>query len=392
MSQAENPKSSRIASLDIIRGISILAILLMNIQSFSMPAAAYSNPTAYGNLDSANLLFWAFCHLFVDLKFISIFAMLFGAGIILLSEKSAPNSIDSLSFFRRRMLWLGLAGLLHGYFIWYGDILFSYAVCGYFAWHLRRLTIKHLWLAGLGLIAAGSLPTVLLQISLPWLGPDELWLLKQSWQPGQPLVDQEIAAYLGSWWDALRYRAPLTFSLQSEIFLFYTFWRVSGLMLIGMALYKQQVFFSETTLPFHFILPLIVSGLFITALGAGFNFEQLWSADFSPGYGYLFNYCGSIPTSIGYLLLATRLSAIFTCRRLTAIGRMALSNYLFQSLACSFIFYGFGLGLFAGVERWQLLPMVLIIWGAQLQISYHWLQYFGSGPFERLWRNFCYRQ
>ena len=81
------PEPERITSLDVLRGLAVLGILVMNIQSFSMIEAAYSNPTAYGNLESANYLVWLLSHVLADQKFMTIFAMLFGAGIVLMTGR-----------------------------------------------------------------------------------------------------------------------------------------------------------------------------------------------------------------------------------------------------------------------------------------------------------------
>src|SRR5712692_3063027 len=133
------PEPERIASLDVLRGLAVLGILVMNIQSFAMIEAAYSNPTAFGDLKGANYLVWLLSHVLADQKFMTIFAMLFGAGIVLMTGRREKAGLRTAAVHYRRMGALALFGILHAYVFWYGDILFSYALCGMLVYLLRRL-------------------------------------------------------------------------------------------------------------------------------------------------------------------------------------------------------------------------------------------------------------
>jgi uncharacterized protein len=123
-------EGERIVSIDALRGFALLGILYMNIQAFSMVSAAYMNPTAYGDLHGANYAVWLLGRLLADLKFMSIFSMLFGAGIFLLTSQVEASGRRPTPLHYRRMGWLLLFGLLHGSLLWYGDILYDYALCG----------------------------------------------------------------------------------------------------------------------------------------------------------------------------------------------------------------------------------------------------------------------
>ena len=120
----------RIDSLDTLRGFALLGILVMNIQSFSMPSSAYLIPNSYGDLEGLNGVVWLIGHLFFDLKFMAMFSMMFGAGITLMSQHRDAAGSPVLGIHYRRMTLLLFFGLIHAYFIWYGDILVSYAICG----------------------------------------------------------------------------------------------------------------------------------------------------------------------------------------------------------------------------------------------------------------------
>src|SRR5947209_5466424 len=123
MSQRPTVAGERIVPLDVLRGLAVLGILVMNIQSFSMIDAAYVNPTAYGNLEGANYLVWLVSHVLADGKFLSIFSMLFGAGIVLQTGRQEAATGRSAAVHYRRMSLLFVMGVLHGLLLWQGDVL-----------------------------------------------------------------------------------------------------------------------------------------------------------------------------------------------------------------------------------------------------------------------------
>src|SRR5438445_2514093 len=151
------PEADRIQSIDVLRGFALLGILVMNIQSFSMILAAYENPTAYGNLEGANYWVWFFSHVLADQKFMTIFSMLFGAGIVLMTSRQEETTGRSAAVHYRRMGVLALFGMLHAYLFWYGDILFGHALCGMLVYLCRRLRPFALLLIGFFSIALPAL-------------------------------------------------------------------------------------------------------------------------------------------------------------------------------------------------------------------------------------------
>jgi len=130
--------NERIVSLDALRGVAILGILVMNIYAFAMPFIAYSNPLAMGGVEAHNIGTWFFTHIFFDQKFLSIFAMLFGAGMILMTGRAEARGARYGRIFYRRQFWLLVIGALHGYLIWVGDILFNYAAMGMLVYLFRK--------------------------------------------------------------------------------------------------------------------------------------------------------------------------------------------------------------------------------------------------------------
>ncbi len=158
--------SQRVTSVDTLRGFALLGILVMNIIAFAYPSMAYMNPDLEslrpyaGEFAGANKAVWWMAHTFFDMKMMSIFSMLFGAGLVLMNERSTSKYSgvaggDRTSFsgvYYRRLMWLFLIGMIHAYLIWWGDILVAYALCGLLLYPLRRM--KPVWLIVIGSIVA----------------------------------------------------------------------------------------------------------------------------------------------------------------------------------------------------------------------------------------------
>ena len=150
--------SERYDSLDVLRGVAVLGILVMNIYSFGLPAAAYSNPTFYGGQAGANLVTWIITHLFFEVKFMTIFSALFGAGLAVMFQRAEERRRPLGVIYYRRIVWLLVFGFLHAYLLWWGDILFSYAFAGLFIYLFRRRSTRTLIVVGLSVLVIPSLP------------------------------------------------------------------------------------------------------------------------------------------------------------------------------------------------------------------------------------------
>ena len=391
-----NPQK-RIITLDILRGFAVLGILIMNIQSFSMPASAYLNPTSFENLEDINFYVWIVSHVFANQKFMAIFSMLFGAGIILISQKVRKEQIRSGKLQYRRFFWLLIIGLFHAYLLWYGDILVAYAICGFLMFAFRGKKKAYLFQAGIIFLVVGSALKLLSAYSIPFWEPGQFEALRNEiWSPDNSVLSQEIDFYTSNWERQMLRRVPDALNMQTVVFLSETFWRVSGLMLLGMAFFKKGALTAQQSKKylskmmiygFGIGLPLVVSGVIM-------DFHYRW--DFKIGFYFLtqFNYWGSILMAIGYIGWIVFLCKIstrgFIAKRLASVGRMALTNYLMQSIICTYIFYGHGFGLFGDLDRSAQAVAVLLLWVFQIAFSTIWLSYFQYGPFEWLWRSLSY--
>ncbi len=413
--------SERYASLDTLRGIAVLGILVMNVYAFAMPFIAYMNPYAWGGTEPWNLGTWYFTHLFFDQKFMTIFSMLFGAGIVLMSDRAEQRSRPFAGVFYRRSTWLLLLGAAHAYLIWFGDILFFYAAVGMLAYFFRRCSPKTLII-----VACCVLPIALLFSFLggTYMGSlkerAEAWELLQAagetlteeqqatideWDeargfmvPGEEELNADIAAYSSGYGEIVAYRAPQVLEMQIQGTFFFLIWRVGGLMLIGMALMKLGVLTAERDNRFYKRMMLLGYGLGLPfTIGSAVILEaNEFDAIYMFTIGSLPNYIGSILVAFGHIglvMLIVRTGALASLmRRFAAVGRMALSNYLAHSLILTTVFYGYGLGLYAEIPRLAQMGFVAAVIGLQLIWSPWWLARYRFGPFEWLWRSLTYWQ
>ena len=400
MAAAPQPvtQAERIDSLDVLRGFALLGILVMNIQSFAMPFAAYFNPTAYGNFTGANYWVWFFSHLLADQKFMTIFSMLFGAGIVLFTTRAAERGGSPAALHYRRTFWLLVLGALHAYLLWYGDILVLYALCALILYPARRLSPKVLLPIGLLLLAIGAGISIMGGLSMPYWPPESIAELSRFWKPSPQTLQEEIAAYTGSWSGQMPHRVLTSFTFHTGYFLKWGFWRAGGLMLVGMALFKWGLFSATRSRKTYTTLAAVgaLAGLSLIYTGIRLNTAAQWDLRYSFFQGAQFNYWGSMLVSaayVGLLMLFCQGSAGgWLKQRLRAVGQMAFTNYLMHTLICITIFYGPGFGLFGRVDRvWQI-GLVSAIWMAQLVYSPFWLRHFRFGPFEWVWRSLTYWQ
>lgn len=387
----------RIVSLDLLRGVAVLGILWMNIQSFSAPLASYANPSAYGDLAGVNFYAWAIANVFAELKFVTLFSILFGAGIVIFYNRASEKGVDAQALNTRRMHWLLVFGLVHGYFIWYGDILFVYAVCGLIAVKFVDASIKRLLVSAALMFMVPVLLIYLLSLLMA-IGDEQLMAeLASDWAPSDALLQQEITAFKSSWVDARLASIPTAITFQSAGLLMYG-WRALACMLIGIALFRTGFITASMNIRTYKLVALIALplGLSLSTWGVMQNIAHDFSIEFSTGLGVLFNYFGSVATTIAYIsavMLLCKSQALAGVKSaLTNVGRMAFTNYIMQSLICTFIFYGYGLNYFAELSRIECLAVVVIVWFIQLFYSTLWLSHFKQGPLEQFWRYLTYRQ
>ena len=419
MGAAPVSAAERFESLDVLRGVAVLGILVMNIYAFALPFAAYSNPLVMGGLEWYNLATWFTTHVLFDQKFMSIFSMLFGAGIVLMMNRLESRGASFRAIFFRRQFWLLIIGALHAYLLWFGDILFFYAATGVAVYLFRHRSPRALLLTGLVFLLAGLLMlqgtsrfmVALEQEAQPLAAAresgetltaeqqgtlDDWEQLRQTFAPTEAELRAEVETYRGSYAEILKRRTPEVAMMQFQALPFFILWRVGGLMLFGMALMKLDLLTcghgssaARRMLAWGYGLGLPL------ALWSAFNAHAHgFDSVYLLGPGAVPNYVASVLVAFGHtglvlwLLGKGKPAGLFT--RFGAVGRMALSNYLLQSLVMTTIFYGYGLSLYGEVPRLALMLFVLGFIGVQLVLSPWWLARFRFGPAEWAWRSLTY--
>jgi len=408
----------RISALDTVRGFALLGILVMNILAFGLPYAASWNPAAAGGSTGWNLFTWALIEVLADGKMRAIFSLVFGASVLLLVERLSRKGtgVDAADIHYRRMLWLLLFGLIHAYLIWFGDILFPYALMGLLLFPLRKLSSRAL------LIAAGIMMLVMTGDNVRYyfqqkneqreyaqilaeekagktLSADQQDT-KKDWEdtlrdvsPSADDLKKETDAHRGSYFQLVAFRAKQVLRMHSRpIYLPNPWFDFLAMMLFGMAFLKLGILTAARSLRFYVWLAVLsfAIGLPAHAWLVWWFWKQQFSIESSGLVGVAYE-IGRV-TAFGYiavLLLFIKLNLWSSATaRLAAVGRMAFSNYIFTSVICCILFDG--LRLFGKLQRYQLYGVVLFVWAAILVVSPIWLRHFRFGPLEWLWRSLTY--
>lgn len=395
------PIRERFSSIDTLRGFALMGILVPNIWFFAWPMIAATSPDEIMSPTRANHLAHDITSILFLGKFMFLFALLFGSGVVMYGRKF--DTADEHNQYHTKLstgwkLWhtrcavlLGF-GLIHAYLFWFGDILTFYAVAGLtLLWWVRRLNPKlQLW-GGLALYFFGAM----LMVGFTLLG---YW----AFSTGQITVDElsadpeaELQGYLGTFIDAFRVRffTTLTFQLMFVVFFTPALW---GIMTMGMGLTRMGYLTGSKPTKHYAMLAALLIPIGLALTGLAYYTTQ---TAFDPIPGFIWQSFAQpvgVPLAFGYAALVIALSKCAWAKLVTvplaAVGRMALTNYFTHTLLCTTFFYGYGLGYFAQIEFPRLWLVVLGVWAINITFSLLWLRAFKMGPFEWLWRCLTYRR
>lgn len=391
--------ADRIDSLDYLRGIALLGIFLINSISMGWPMVSLANPTAYGDFSGLNWLSWLTVHVFAQQKFITIFSMLFGAGVLLFCQRLQARGGVPGKLHRRRMGWLALLGLAHAWLLWYGDILFTYAVAGLLAYLWRNSSALKQLVWGICLYLLPVLFMLLVQLTIGLMDEEALSAMRVYWQPTAEELQAEIGALQGNFAERLQHRAPLILSMQTDSLLFGSLWLALGGMLIGMALFNYGVMSAKASGSALGRLALLAPlGWAFTVVGVVSNLRYDFALEYSMLAGQVWNYVGAMLSAIGYVAIFIWLFKRCTAKsvtgsvsvtgRLQAVGRMAFTLYIMQTLIGVALFKWFG--LFGEFERYQFILLSFAVWALQLWLAPWYLARYKQGPLEAIWRRLTY--
>ena len=357
------PPGARNTYLDLIRGVAVLVILVMNVVSFGLGPDAYFDLSAGGSETWLDWLIGGAGEVFVDQKFMGLFSILFGTGVALFSDRATGKGRRPLRLGLWRNLLLLLIGILHAR-LWEGDILIVYALASPLVILLRNRTPRALIISGVAITMLSPLAAVLLQ-------PDVS-------------ADAAIAGPELSLWEHSE-AAGVYLLVDAPA-------RSIGMMLIGVALYRCGIITGDRPDRFYRRMAAIGlgTGLPLAALGLALMAASGFSTDLIL-VGAIPNTLGTIPATLGYmslLVLWNRRTEAVLHRRLRAAGRMALTNYLAQT-ALGVLILGWP-ALNVDLTRTMLVGFTAAVWIMQLWWSSAWLDRFRYGPAEWLWRTATY--
>jgi uncharacterized protein len=411
----------RHVAVDMVRGLAVLGILVMNVVEFGLPIRAYDNPAGGGGTQGADLWTWLVQSCLFDGKMRALFSMLFGAGLVLLTERAARSGRQGseVDVWLRRCLWLVVFGLLHRFGLqWTGDILYAYGLLGLIAVAFRHVRPSRLLLLGLVFLGAfvpieyrrfaqadaqrtlaaeataaeraGQTPTTAQKDA------------KTRWErrlqpPADEAVKPELEAMRGGYSQVFAFRWDYHHQFQSAFLYYHFVWDVLGMMFLGMALQKWG-FFAGACRPRAYVVVLL-AGLVVA--GAGFWWASTlagrqWSAgelDLRLWRGVLHPFergLVGLAWAAAFLLLlrAGRLRAVTAS--LARVGRMAFTNYVLQTVCCTLVFFGYGLGRYGSLSRSEHMLVWACVTAVQVVVSWGWLAVFRFGPLEWLWRCLTY--
>ena len=357
---------SRISNLDLLRGVAVLGILVMNAVSYGLPDAAYFNLDAGGSERSADWLVGVLGEVFVDQKMMGLFSLLFGASIVLFCERADAKGGNGtrLSLWRNTLL-LGI-GLLHTW-LWVGDVLTVYALCSPVVLFARRWATRTLVVVSVTLMGATAVVAAVVATTVPSDGAG----LRDFWLVGGPPMSDAVGLYL----------------------LVDFFGRALAMMLLGVAVYRLGIIQGSRAPGYYRRLAALGLGVGIPLAAAGAALQAL--AGYDPAVallGEIPNTLATMPMTLGYLGLLTLWNLrpdTALRRRFRAAGRMALTNYLSQTVIGIVVLRH--VFPFASLTRWQLAVFVGAVWALELAWSEPWLARFRYGPVEWVWRSATYR-
>lgn len=383
--------SGRITSLDFIRGIAVLGMLVANV-----PWHVGDSMSRLIEPDTTSVLAWLSQYLIFDQRFMPLFAMLFGASIYLLAGQGGLNKAFT-TYYLRRMSILLLLGVAHAYLIWPGDILITYAFCGPLLLLFFRAPIWGLFAAGITLkfigLAIGEWPQI-------YLDTIDKWLF--SWVEYGEAPSSIAAAYAGSYSDLFAYNAWRNQFIQWTALPYFRIWNALGFMLIGMALFRLKVLQGGRSSEFYkklfwtsfaIGLPLVLYGVMARIGGnatvgpfLGFTSDlPLQNITFRSGCAIM---AFSVLSALHLMYPSMKVAVKNT---IEAVGRMALTNYIFHSVFFFIVFHLLIPQHFDKLDHDVMLLFVFAIWGIQLFACRLWLRHFRQGPLEALWRRMASR-
>jgi uncharacterized protein len=420
-------ETNRIKTIDMLRGVALLGILLMNIPTFSM--ADYSSEVYRNDPSSGNFWLNAFISVVFEGKMRALFGMVFGAGVLLFTMKKESLGKPVHALFYSRMFWLVVFGLMHAHLLaWWGDILYVYGICGMVVYLFRNVPPKYLVL-GVPLVAIWGFVSGtrfyqdlrikrIAYVEATKAKADNKTLTDTQtkalteWRqieltmiPNREDAQKNTQTMKSDYKTVATYMRTLAWETETK-FLLLDMWDSLALMFLGLALFKwgfltgnwsRKDYWKVVWIGYGIGLPLVIYSFYYGFI----NFPNL-EANLARMERVSINWVNLIYPFQRILLVMAHVAALILLyksniaqslfKRLGAVGQMAFTNYISHTVICTLFFYGYGLNYFGVLEFYQIYFLVAIIWLFQLILSPIWLKYYYFGPLEWLWRSLTYWQ
>src|SRR5215203_5701792 len=357
-------ENQRVKLIDSIRGIALLGILLMNSMAQSQAHMFYDRMDPRQSMTGLNFFAWGAEALFFEGTMRGLFSILFGAGTLLLLTRliKKNNDLEPVDIYYRRLIWLLVFGLINAFiFLWPGDILYPYALCGLLLFPFRNLSPKNLLWIAFAFLVIGT-----------YRENSDLYGDKKLISEGQ--VAEALEAK----------KVKLTEQQQEALGRYKGFKErnnTEGIAKQAKEEYKKvQGQGYGTLFSYYRDVNMRIQSIV---------FYRIYWWDI-----FLFFFIGMALFKTGYLSLLILLYKVIPFRKIldvfAPVGQMAFTNYLSQSIITSIIFKRFG--LFGNLQRYEVYYVVAAIWAFQIITSHIWLHYYRFGPFEWLWRSLTYNR
>ena len=388
---------TRIDSLDQIRGIAVMGIFSANVIAMGLMQSVLSAPTQLGFDHWGDRLTWVLNLIFIDGKMRGLFSILFGASMVLISEKAIAKGREPAALHFPRLAVLALFGLGHYLILWWGDILLHYAVIGVvaFFFHDKAPRFLFAW-AVIFLIANALLMGSVAWYTMDAAANDPAMAGLMSLAPATPEQIATATAFHQTIASHFAHQLPLAWPHHSSLTVF-LLPETLGLMLLGMATYKSGFLGGDgSTRTYRYwavfgIGGAVMVGAFAAWLAAIHDFAPLFA---QMAEGGMIAWVKPFQM-LGYaalIILVFRRSGAFA-DRVAAVGRMAFTNYLAPTILMTPILFGFGAGLFNELSRGTLwIAFVPAMWALMLLWSKPWLDRYRYGPLEWVWRSLARRE
>lgn len=377
--------NNRIPTLDILRGIGLFGILLVNIMAFYVPMPHITDISNWFTA-AKDIINYQYIEIYVQSSFYPLFSMLFGYGIAMQFMKANEQRAKFYPFATKRLIILFILGMLHAFLIWWGDILATYAFCGLFL--LLFIKMSPQMLLALALLINGGFHAFYLGLLA---FADMLHTEVEVLPVDITQIQNSITAYgTGSWLDAFNQRL-VDLSIQlSPMMWFVSLVTILPYMLIGAALAKCKLIERASQYKKVWVMLAVFTvsvGLFIK--NAPILFTRTYLFD------YLKVYVGGPILSLGYIAIIIVLCTFIPIAMkifmpFAKLGRMSLTMYLMQSIILSVLFYNWGFGLYGQVDVELGIYISIAIILVQIAIAELWLMKFKQGPIESILKKLTY--